>query len=139
MTTLKKQKVWLRILAIISVGFGILTIKEGGMVLYGNEAAVNEAGNYVPFVLWFNFIAGFFYIMTGVGLWLQRRWAVGLAIALAVSTALMFAVFGLHIYLGGAYAKRTLIAMTLRTSVWTIIAIIARYQFTVDKNLGVSS
>ena len=112
----------------MAIVFGLMTIKEGGLVLYGDEAAVSAAGNYVPFVLWFNFIAGFFYVLAGVGLWLQRRWAVRLAIALAAGTAFVFMAFGLHVALGGAFAQRTVVAMSLRTVIWTAIAIIARQQ-----------
>lgn len=128
MSTAKKNTFWLRLVALVAIVFGLMTIKEGGLVLYGDEAAVSAAGNYVPFVLWFNFIAGFFYVLAGVGLWLQRRWAVRLAIALAAGTAFVFMAFGLHVALGGAFAQRTVVAMSLRTVIWTAIAIIARQQ-----------
>lgn len=109
-------------IALVAVGFGLLTIKEGGAVLAGNEAALAAAGNYVPFVLWFNFMAGFAYVVAGAGLWLQRRWAICLAVAIAATTALVFAAFGVHVYSGGAYELRTVIAMSLRTLVWVAIA-----------------
>jgi hypothetical protein len=79
----------------------------------------------VPFVLWFNFLAGFAYVVAGIGLWLQQRWAVWLAVAIAMATALTFAAFGVHVYSGGAYELRTVIAMSLRTLVWVTIAAIA--------------
>ena len=47
----------IRSISRVAVGFGLLTIKEGGMTLIGNEAARAAAGNYVPVVLWFNFVA----------------------------------------------------------------------------------
>ncbi len=128
MTTSKKNQILMRVLAFIAIVFGLMTIKEGGMVLYGNTAALSAAGDYVPFVLWFNFIAGFFYVIAGIGLWLHKHWAVWLAIGLAAGTALMFVAFGLHISLGGAFAKRTVIAMSLRTGIWTAIALISRKQ-----------
>src|SRR3989338_8630474 len=53
----------IRAISLVAVGFGLLTIKEGGMTLIGNEAARAAAGNYVPFVLWFNFVAGFAYVV----------------------------------------------------------------------------
>ena len=115
----------IRAISLVAVGFGLLTIKEGGMTLIGNEAARAAAGNYVPFVLWFNFVAGFAYVVTGVGLWLQQRWAVWLAVAIAAATAFTFAAFGAHIFIGGLYEKRTVIAMSLRTLVWATIAAIA--------------
>ena len=123
MKAAKTHTLWLRFVALVAIGFGLMTIKEGGLVLYGDQAAVSAAGDFVPFVLWFNFIAGFFYILTGIGLWLQRRWAVWIAIVLMVGTAFVFAAFGLHVALGGAFAQRTVIAMSLRVVIWTAIAV----------------
>jgi len=102
-----------------------MTIKEGGSVLLGNEEAVAAAGNYVPFVLWFNFLSGFAYIAAGVGLWLQQRWAIWLAIAIAAAIMITFAAFGMHINTGGAYEQRTVVAMAMRTVVWVVIAWVA--------------
>ncbi|MDZ7586029.1 MAG: hypothetical protein U0938_14540 [Thiobacillus sp.] len=112
-------------ISLVAIGFGLLTIKEGGTILFGDEAARAAAGNYVPFVLWFNFLAGFAYVIAGAGLWLMQRWAVWLAIAIAVATAFAFAAFGVHVYYGGAFEPRTVIAMSLRTLVWVTIAAIA--------------
>jgi len=111
----------LRIAAAVAVAFGLLTIREGGTVLFGSEAARRAAGQYVPFVLWFNFLAGFVYVIAGVGLWMRRRWAVWLALSVAASTAVVFAAFGIHILLGGAFEARTVAAMILRTAVWALI------------------
>ncbi len=113
----------LRLAAVIAVLFGAVTVASGGNVLFGSGA--QAAGNYVPFIVWFNFLAGFAYVAAGVGLWLRRGWAAWLAVALAVSTALAFAGFSWHISLGGAYEMRTVVAMTLRFVVWTAIAAFA--------------
>ena len=112
-------------ISLVASIFGLLTIKEGGAVLFGSEEARAAAGNYVPFVLWFNFTAGFAYVLTGAGLWMQKRWAVWLAVAIAAATALTFMAFGAHIYSGGVYEQRTVIAMSLRTLIWTVIAALA--------------
>ncbi|MFA5521933.1 MAG: hypothetical protein WCY98_07800 [Castellaniella sp.] len=114
---------WL--LPLVAIGFGLLTLREGGAVLFFDGAARQAAGHYVPFVLWFNFLAGFAYIIAGTGLWLQRRWAVRLAIAIAVTTALVFLAFGVHVALGGAWEPRTVAAMTMRTLIWSGMAAIA--------------
>jgi len=105
----------------------VATIVSGARVLFGPGATA--AGDYVPFVLWFNFVAGFFYVAAGIGLWLRRRWATLLAVALAVLTALVFAAFGAHILGGGAYEMRTIAAMSLRTIVWFTIAVLALLAF----------
>lgn len=124
MTTTKRGfRTWA--ISLLAVLFGLMTIKEGGAVLFGDEAARAAAGNYVPFVLWFNFVSGFAYVFAGIGLWLQQRWAIWLAIAIAAAIVLVFAAFGVHVYSGGAYAQRTVIAMSLRTLIWAAIAALA--------------
>ena len=91
MQRLRRQSIAVRVVAAIAVIFGVATIKAGGSVLFGGIEAARAAGNFVPFVVWFNFLAGFVYIAAGVGLWVRRRWAVVLAAALAAGTALTFA------------------------------------------------
>jgi len=115
--------VWL--IALVAISYGIMTLKGGGAVLFGDEAARTAAGNYLPWLLWFNFLSGFVYIAAGVGLWLQQRWAVQLSMALAAAIALAFVVFGLHILSSGAYEQRTVIAMSARLGVWGVIAAVA--------------
>ncbi|GJM45470.1 MAG: hypothetical protein DHS20C21_23120 [Gemmatimonadota bacterium] len=115
----------LTVISLVAIGFGLLTIKEGGAVLIGDAAARAAAGDYVSFVLWFNFLAGFAYVIAGIGLGMQQRWAAWLAVIIAVATALTFAAFGVHVYAGGAYEQRTVIALSLRTLAWVLIAAIA--------------
>jgi hypothetical protein len=82
----------------------------------------------VDFVVWFNFLAGFAYVAAGVGLWGWRRWSIWLAIAIAGTTLIVFAAFGLHMLLGGSYEGRTVAAMSLRSVVWLGIAA-AAYRY----------
>jgi hypothetical protein len=105
--------------------FGVATIRAGGSVLFGGDAARRAAGAYVPFVLWFNFVAGFAYLVAGAALWTRRPWAGALAWTIAATTAIVFAALGVHVALGGAYEVRTVAAMALRTAAWTGIALVA--------------
>jgi len=111
--------------AFIAMLFGILTVKSGGSVLFIDGIAREKAGNYVPFVLWFNFFRGFAYLLAGAGLFLQKRWAVWLSTLIAMANAIVFSLLGLHILDGGLYETRTVVAMTLRTGVWACIAVFA--------------
>lgn len=125
MSTRADGRWWIRSASIVAVLFGLLTIREGGAVLFWSEAARRAAGQYVPFVVWFNFLAGFAYVVAGVGLWLRRRWAAGLALGVAMATLAAFVAFGVHIAGGGAYEQRTVVAMSLRSVVWVGIAAVA--------------
>lgn len=133
MTIRKPRSVWIWVISLIAFGFGLLTIREGGAILFGGDAARTAAGNFVPFVLWFNFTMGFAYVIAGAGLWMQRRWAAWLAVAIVLATAVTFVAFGVHVFLGGAYEQRTVVAMSLRTLVWGMIAAIARRQLLPSK------
>ncbi len=121
--TIRERPTWVWITTIVAVIFGVMTIKSGGSVLFINGEARQAAGNYVDFVLWFNFLAGFFYVATGIGIWLEKAWAAKAAITLAVLTLLVFAAFGVHILNGGEYEQRTVIAMSVRSLLWTAIAV----------------
>jgi len=115
--------------SIIAVVFGLLTIKSGGSVLFIDGLARKEAGNYVPFVVWFNFLMGFAYLTAGTGLFMRKTWAIWLSIFIAASAVLIFLLFGIHVLNGGAYETRTVIAMTLRTTIWASIAVFAYLIF----------
>lgn len=123
MKSIFPQPAWLAPVAIVAVLFGLLTIKEGGSVLFTEQGRV-AAGHYVPFVVWFNYLAGFVYVIAGVGLWLQRAWAVRLAFAIAIATLAVYAAFGVHILLGNAYESRTVVAMALRSGIWLVVALL---------------
>lgn len=129
------RTLWILGAALLAVGFGLLTIREGGAVLFGDDTARQAAGQYVAFVVWFNFLAGFAYVVAGIGMGLWQRWAVGLALAIAVTTLIAFVAFGLHVANGGAYEVRTVIAMSLRSGVWLAIALVA-YRFVWDRKGG---
>lgn len=122
---MKKQGNVLRIAGGVAIAFGLLTVASGGATLFGGL----EMGAVVLFVLWFNTLAGFAYVLAGFGLWQVRRWALPLSVAIFAATLLVFAGFGLHIAGGGAFEMRTVFAMALRSVVWGVIALVAHQAF----------
>ena len=112
---------WIKVVSIFAIVFGLMTIVSGGSALF-IESARKAAGAYVPFVLWFNFISGFLYIVAGIGIWKLQKWASQLSIFLTVSILVLFIAFGIHIMSGGSYEMRTVGAMTFRFSVWAAIS-----------------
>jgi hypothetical protein len=112
-------------LALAGAAFGALTIASGGGALFGGSAARAAVGNAVGFVLWFNFAAGFAYVVAGLALYAGRVWAIPLAATIAVATGAVAVAFGLHVASGGAYEPRTVGALALRIGLWAAIAALA--------------
>ena len=113
------------VLALVAIAFGAVTIAVGGKTLFGGVQAGSAARNIVPFVLWFNFAAGFAYVIAGIGLLMWKRWAVHLSAAIAVATIAVFIALGIHIFIGLAFEARTVGAMIIRSAVWVMIAVLA--------------
>lgn len=102
----------------VAAVFGLATVLSGGRALFGGA----DMGAVVPFVLWFNFGAGFAYVLAGIGLWRDAGWAPMLSLGIAVTTAAVLAAFLWHVGSSGAWEVRTLGAMILRTGIWIAIA-----------------
>ena len=117
---------WRWPVAIAAAAFGIATIVAGGRVLFGGASAREEAGAYVEFVVWFNFVAGFAYVAAGSGLARRERWSADLAAAIAGATLLVFAAFGVYVAAEGAFERRTVAAMALRSVFWIAFAVAGR-------------
>jgi hypothetical protein len=115
----------LKWLAIAAIVFGVLTVLSGGRALFGDAEARAGLGNIVPFVLWFNFAAGFVYVIAGAALLQSKPWAANVAVVLAVATVLVFLAFAAHVATGGAFEVRTVGALSIRSLFWIVVALVA--------------
>lgn len=107
---------------VLAVAFGLLTLWSGGMVLFGPDAARVAAGQFVPLVLWFNFLSGPVYIAAGIGVFLGHRVGKKLAIILALALGGLFALFLAIIAAGQEWEMRTLGALIVRFGFWSLAA-----------------
>ncbi len=130
MTTLQNETkptptgIW--IAATIAIVFGALSVWSGGRALFGGPDLQAAVGNAVPFVLWFNFLSGFVYVVAGLGIALRKDWANLVSVGLTIAIIAVFALFGWFALSGGAYEIRTLGAMVLRAGVWIGIVLYLR-------------
>lgn len=117
---------WTKTAALLAMIFGVMTIVSGGSVLFGGEAVQAQAGDIVPLVVWFNFVAGFAYVAAGIGIWKQIPWAHPLSVTIAVATLAVAGIFAGIILTGTAFEMRTVAALILRFSVWVGISALIR-------------
>lgn len=111
-----------RILGGIAAVFGLATLAASGNVLFGPELAKTLAGDVVPFIVWFNFLAGFAYLAAAVGLWIARPWGHWLAMAIAAATLVAGLGFAFVAVSGTPFEPRTVGALSLRCAVWAALA-----------------
>lgn len=121
----RRASLWRRLAGAFAVAFGLLTIASGGRVLFGGPDVLAEMGSVVPFVLWFNFLAGFAYVAAGGGLLTGRSWAFALSAGIFALTLAVSGAFAVHVARGGGYEMRTVLAMIFRAAAWLAITVVA--------------
>mgnify|MGYP000908321560 FL=1 len=115
----KKKNIWIGFVFLI---FGLMTILSGGRSLF-TENGIATRGNIVPLVLWFNFFAGFFYLVASISIFKLKPCVEKLSIAIAISNSIVLVYLLNHIFQGQLYEHKTLIAMIFRTLFWILFAL----------------
>ena len=112
------------ILLIILILFGTVTVFMSSSVLFDWFGIRAKEGNYVPGIVWANFVCGILYLVAAYGIIRQQIWArFPLTIALII---LILAYIGLFIHInnGGLYETKTIGAMAFRIGVTAIFLFI---------------
>lgn len=128
---MKKYSFYL--ISLVLGAFGLLTLFLSSSVIFDLFDIRAREGNYVPFVVWANFISSFLYLAAVYGFLKQKKWTFYL---LMVSTIILFLAFiglNVHAIAGGIYEVKTMKAMIFRTSFTLAFALIT--FFTINKQL----
>jgi hypothetical protein len=125
----------LKITAVIVLLFALLTMFLSASVIFDLFGIREKEGNYVPLVVWSNFISSILYLAAAYGLLKMKKWPVWL---LAISAVILVAAFiGLKIHIsdGGLYEAKTVNAMMFRIGL-TILLAVASYFLLKNKQLS---
>jgi hypothetical protein len=109
--------------AVIGALFSGASVWAGTRVLTGLDVP-----GYVvlPWLVLYNVAAGLVGVAVGAGLWLVRRWAIaGSSLLAAAHLSVLIVLIALRTS-GAEVANDSLVAMTLRSVVWAVIALLAR-------------
>lgn len=112
------------ILLIFLILFGAVTVFMSSSVLFDWFGTRAKEGNYVPGIVWANFVCGILYLVAAYGIIRHQIWArFPLTIALLI---LILAYIGLFIHInnGGLYETKTVGAMAFRIGVTAIFLFI---------------
>lgn len=117
-----------KIAALVSLIFGLLTIFAGGGVIADLFGMREKEGNYVLFVVWANFICGFLYLFASYGFLKKKKWTanvVGLTVWILVAAFIVLIVWILN---KEPYETKTIFALSFRMLVTLSLLWVARGQ-----------
>ena len=80
-----------------------------------------KEGNYIPFIVWANWLCGLLYLAATYGIWKNKSWAkIPLISSIAI---LLFSYIGLFIYINGGeiYETKTMGTMAFRIGVTLLL------------------
>lgn len=112
------------ILLIFLILFGGVTLFMSSSVLFDWFGIRAKEGNFVPFVVWANWVCGILYLIAASGILRNQIWVkFPLMISLII---LILAYIGLFIHInnGGLYETKTIGAMAFRTVITAILLFI---------------
>lgn len=109
----------------VLTAFALLTLFLSSSVIFDWFGIRAKEGNYVPFVVWTNFIVSWLYLLAAYGFIKLKKWAHKILVAAAL--ILIIALIGLffHIQNGGLYETKTIGALFFRTSLTLVFALLA--------------
>ena len=116
----------LKILTVLLLLFALLTLFLSGSVIFDLFGIRAKEGNYVPLVVWANFISSILYLVVVYGLLKMKMWSVWLLVISAVILVAAFIGLKIHISEGGLYEAKTINAMIFRMGL-TILLAVASY------------
>lgn len=124
---MRKNRAFRYFITVLLIIFALITLFMSSSVIFDWFGIREMEGDYVPFIVWTNFIASILYLIGAFGLLKTKEWTVWL---LTATAGLLFvALIGLfiHIYFGGLYKKKIIGAMVFRIAVTIGFAVYARY------------
>ncbi len=120
-----KTKLSRYVVSTLLMAFALLTLFLSSSVIFDWFGIRAKEGNYVPFVVWANFISSWLYLLAAYGLIGLKKWTVT---TLMVSFFILVgALAGLyqHSHTGGLYETKTIGALLFRTGLTLVFAMFA--------------
>lgn len=129
------KNIFLKILTVLLILFALLTLFLSASVIFNLFGIRAREGNYVPLVVWSNFISSILYLAAAYGLLKIKKWPVWLLVISAIILVAAFIGLKIHISEGGLYEAKTVNAMIFRIGL-TILLAVASYFLLQNKQLS---
>ncbi len=108
------------ILLIFLILFGLVTLFMSSSVLFDWFGIRAKEGNYIPLIVWANWICGILYLITAFGILQKKSWVRIPLVASLIVLILAYMNLFTHITTGGLYETKTIMAMAFRIGITAI-------------------
>lgn len=125
---MKKNKVFRYVIAIALIAFASATLFMSNSVIFDWFGIREKEGDYVPFIVYTNFIAGLLYLISAYGLIKAKKWTLRVLIGTALLLATALIALALHINSGGIFELKTVGAMIFRIALTIVFSGLAYYS-----------
>ena len=125
----------LKITASALLLFALLTLFLSGSVIFDLFDIREKEGNYVPLVVWANFISSILYLVAAYGLFKMKKWSFWLLVVTVFILVAAFTGLKIHINNGGLYEAKTVNERIFRIAL-TILLAVASYLLLQNKKLS---
>lgn len=114
-----------KITIFVLIAFGLLTLFLSSSVIFDLFSIREKEGNYVPFIVWVNFISSILYLIAAV-LWIKKAKVTSTLLGIStVLLALGFIGLIIHVNAGGLHETKTIGAMVFRTLLTLLFTLIS--------------
>lgn len=125
---MKKNKVFRYVIAITLIGFASATLFMSNSVVFDWFEIREKEGDYVPFIVYTNFIAGLLYLISAYGLIKAQKWTFRILIGTALLLVTALIALALHINSGGIFELKTVGALIFRIALTIVFSGLAYYS-----------
>lgn len=105
--------------------FGLVTLFLSTSIIFDLFDIRAKEGNYVLFIVWANFVASLFYLISVYGLLTTKKWTYQALGSSAIVLIIAFIALLFYIQSGGIYEEKTIYAMIFRTALTVAFTLFA--------------
>ncbi|HLW32041.1 MAG TPA: hypothetical protein VKX40_07250 [Aequorivita sp.] len=125
---MKRNKMFRSLFAIVLIAFASATLFMSSSVIFDWFGIREMEGDYVPFIVSTNFIAGWLYLVSAYGLLKAKKWAFWILIGTTLFLAIALVALALYINSGGAFELKNVGAMGFRIALTIAFSLLAYYS-----------
>jgi len=108
------------ILGLFIAIFGLLTLYLSGSIIFDLFGVREAQGNYVPFVIWANFISSLIYLVSAYGVISKQSWTPKLLSGSVIILLITGVGFYFYVQAGGVHEAKTSAAIPFRIVVTSV-------------------